>query len=123
MDRILKIMALFEHLLEPLRWIGGQEQALLACVPKIDIMEEREPAEAECTHRRIDGFLQIAKAINTRACGCKTRKILEAAAVSYPVRHRRARFATGMIARPDLSDEDSPYRDELRKIRNMRQNG
>jgi hypothetical protein len=54
MDRIFEIMAFFENFLEPGRWIGCEEQALLASAPKVDIVKQREPAEAKIAHGGID---------------------------------------------------------------------
>src|SRR3546814_12390902 len=77
-DGVLDIVALLKHLLEPGRRIGGEEQALPASVPKIDIVEQREPAEAEFAHGRINGVFQIAELSSTRTFLCETREVVQA---------------------------------------------
>src|SRR3546814_16494509 len=89
MDGIFEIMALFEHFLEPGRRIGCEEQALLVAAPKVDIVKQREPAEAKIAHGGIDRAMQIAKGFSTLTVRRKAREIIKAAAVFYPVRHRR----------------------------------
>src|SRR3546814_6851203 len=77
MDGIFEIMALFEHFLEPGRRIGCEEQALLVAAPKVDIVKQREPAEAKIAHGGIDRAMQIAKGFSTLTVRRKAREIIK----------------------------------------------
>ncbi len=81
-------------------------------------MKQREPAEAEFPRGRVDRSMQFAEIFSTRTFGREAREIIEAAAVFYPVRHRRSKLVREMNPRPDLSGERHDYQDELRMIRN-----
>src|SRR3546814_3163110 len=63
-------------------------------------------------------ILQIAKGFSTLTVRRKAREIIKAAAVFYPVRHRRRKLVREETARPHLSGERHDYQDELRTIRN-----
>ena len=96
----------------------SEEQALLVAAPKVDIVKQREPAEAKIAHGDIDRAMQIAKGFSTLTVRRKAREIIKAAAVFYPVRHRRRKLVREETARPGLSGERHDYQDELRTIRN-----
>jgi len=88
MDGIFQIMALFEHFFEPGRGIGREKQCFLASSPKVDVMKQREPAEAEFARSRIDRAMQFAEVSSAPTFCCKARKIIKAAAVFNTFRHR-----------------------------------
>lgn len=81
-------------------------------------MKQREPAEAEFPRGRVDRSMQFAEIFSTRTFGRKAREIIEAAAVFYPVRHRRSKLVRETTPRPASSGERRDYQDELRTIRN-----